>query len=185
MASSARESILQAAGNLFFQHGYRAIGIDTIIAESGVAKATLYRHFPSKDALIVAYLEEMNRQFWLWFDAAAQNAADPRGQLLAVFAALQELVSTPTCYGCPFLIAATEFPERDHPGHQIALANKQAVRARFAALCAQAGYAQPQMLADQLFLLMDAAFVAVRTYGVDNPARQVHAFAETLLRCAA
>ena len=76
--SSAREKILEVAGGLFFQYGYRAIGIDMIIAESQIAKATLYRHFKSKDDLIVAYLQDMNRQFWVWFDGATAPHDDPK-----------------------------------------------------------------------------------------------------------
>lgn len=185
MSSAAREKILSVAGVLFFRHGYRAVGVDTIIAESGVAKATLYRHFPSKDDLIVAYLEAMNTQFWAWFDQAANAHPDqPRAQLEAVFDALQTLVSTPTCYGCPFLMAAGEFPESDHPGHLVARQNKEAVRARLMALCAAAGLARSAALADHLLLLMDGAFMAVRLFGHNNPAAEVGSIVRTLLDCA-
>ncbi|MCC7207806.1 MAG: TetR/AcrR family transcriptional regulator [Anaerolineae bacterium] len=181
---SARQQILDTAARLFFQNGYRAIGIDTIVAESGVAKMTLYRHFPSKDALIAAYLEAMNAQFWAWFESAVEpQSGQPRAQLVAVFRALQKLVTTPACYGCPFLMAASEFPEAGHPGRQIALANKEAVRARLRDLCEQAGAPAPAQLADQLYLLMDGAFVAVRLFGVDNPAADVGLLAEQIIDC--
>lgn len=182
MTQSARERILTVAGQLFFEHGYRAVGIDTIIAQSGVAKATLYRHFASKDDLIAAYLTEMNVQFWAWFDdAAARHPANPRQQLIEVFYALQKLVTTPTCYGCPFIIAVGEFPAADHIAHQIARANKEAVRARLGALCQQLPLVDPPLVADQLFLLMDGAFAAVRTFGVNNPAARVGVVAEGLM----
>jgi AcrR family transcriptional regulator len=182
---STREQILDTAARLFFQNGYRAIGIDTIVAESGVAKMTLYRHFPSKDALIAAYLDDVNVQYWRWFEGAVESKPDqPREQLLAVFRALQILVTTPTCYGCPFLMAATEFPDHDHPGRRIALANKEAVRARLLALCEQAGAQNAQQLADTLFLLMDGAFMAVRMFGADNPAAHVGDMAAQVLDCA-
>jgi AcrR family transcriptional regulator len=185
MAAAARAHILQVAGELFFRYGYRAVGIDAIIAESGVAKATLYRHFASKDDLIVAYLQEMNTAFWNWFDRAAEQwLHDPQQQLLAVFTALQTLVTSPTCYGCPFLIAATEFPDPTHPGHRIALDHKQALRSRLFDLCQQLKVQDAQVLADQLYLLMDSAFVAVRVFGTDNPAARVGEFARLLLACA-
>ncbi|MCL4253565.1 MAG: TetR/AcrR family transcriptional regulator [Anaerolineae bacterium] len=179
--SSAREKILEVAGGLFFQYGYRAIGIDMIIAESQIAKATLYRHFKSKDELIVAYLEEMNRQFWAWFDGATAPHDDPKDQLIAVFDALQKLVSTPTCYGCPFLIAASEFPDPTHPSHEVARQNKELVRARLSALCHAMGAKNPDALASQLYLMMDGAFMAVRMYGVDNPANRVGEFARQMV----
>ncbi len=184
MTVSARDRILQTAGDLFFQYGYRAIGIDLIIAQSGVAKATLYRYFPAKDDLIAAYLEETNQRFWNWFDAAAAHGETPRDQLERVFEALQKLVTTPTCHGCPFLMAATEFPDRDHPGHQVAVRHKDAVRARFQALCESASLRNASVLADHLLLLLDGAFMAVRLYGIDNPAREVAASAKRLIACA-
>lgn len=181
---SAREQILTTAANLFFQQGYHAVGIDTIIAAAGIAKATLYRHFPSKDALIVAYLDDVNAQFWQWFDAAAAPYPDDaKAQLIAVFAALQTLVTTPTCYGCPFIMAAGEFPESTHPAHQVALQHKQALRARLRQMAAAAHLHNTIQVADHLFLLMDGAFMAARMFGIDNPAAQVATQAAQLIRC--
>lgn len=178
---SAREQLLETAARLFFQHGYRAIGVDAIVAESGVGKMTLYRHFPSKDDLIEAYLRDSNEKFWTWFEEAANGAAEPREQLLAVFQALQKLVTTSTCYGCPFLNAVVDFPEREYPGHQVAAEHKQAVRARFREMAERAGARSPDALADQLLVLMDGAFMAVRTFGARNPAAHVAQAAEALI----
>ena len=129
--SSAREQILQTAGRLFYRDGYRAVGVDTIVAESGMTKMTLYRYFPSKDTLIAAYLEESDAGFGSWFEQALgspDNSA--RDRLVALFTALEDLVTAPTCLGCPFLNAAVDFPCPDHPGHRAALAHKQAMRAQ-------------------------------------------------------
>ncbi len=179
---SARQRVLDTAAALFFRDGYRAVGVDTIVAESGVGKMTLYRHFPSKDDLIVAYLQDTDEKFWAWFAAATSAAAGvAREQLLAFFQSLETLVSKPTCYGCPFLNAAVDFPERGHPGHQAALAHKQAVRARFRELAEAAGARAPEALGDQLLLLMDGAFMAVRLFGPDNPAVRVADAARILL----
>lgn len=183
--SVTRQRILDTAAELFFREGYRAVGVDRIVERSGVAKMTLYRHFPSKDELIVAYLERANTQFWGWFErAVAVCGSEARAQLLALFEALEQLVGSPACHGCPFLNASLEFPELDHPGHQVALAHKQAVRRRLAALAASAGARQPALLGDQLLVLMDGAFMAVRMYGADNPARHVAAAARTLIDAA-
>jgi AcrR family transcriptional regulator len=179
---TTRQRILNIAGDLFFRQGYRAIGVDTIVKETGVAKMTLYRHFPSKDDLIVAYLEQVNRLFWEWFEAAIKPyEGKPRDQLVAIFEALEELVKSPKCFGCAFLVAASEFPELDSPGHQVALAHKQAVRDRFRDLARQAGARKPAILADQLLLLMDGAFAAVRMFGPTNPGANVAQAATALI----
>ena len=98
-----KEKLFQTATRLFYQHGYRAVGVDTIAAESGVGKMTLYRHYPSKDDLIVAYLQNSDEVFWDNFEQITKDALSPRDKLLAFFEALQEYVITPACYGCPFL----------------------------------------------------------------------------------
>jgi AcrR family transcriptional regulator len=177
---SARQKILDTAGARFYREGFRAVGIDTIIAESGVAKMTLYRHFPSKDDLIVAYLEESNRKFWAWFEAALGQGS-PRSQLLALFEGVQRLAASPICYGCTFQHAASDFPTHDHPGRRVALAHKQAVLARLRELAAAAGAPDPDGLAPQLLLLMDGAFVAARMFGPNNHAAQVAQAAATLI----
>jgi AcrR family transcriptional regulator len=180
--ATTRQRILDIAGDLFFRKGYRAVGVDTIVHEAGIAKMTLYRYFPSKDDLIVAYLEQVNQLFWDWFDAAIEPfEGEPGQQLVAVFAALEELVKSPQCYGCAFLVAASEFPELDSPGHQVALAHKQMVRDRLRELAGQAGARKPAVLADQLALLMDGAFAAVRVFGAGNPGAGVVDAATTLI----
>jgi AcrR family transcriptional regulator len=180
--SSTRQYILDTAGKLFFRNGFRAIGVDTIVRESGVAKMTLYRYFPSKEDLIVAFLEDANRSFWSWFEAAAQtHPGRPRQALLAVFTALEKLVGSPECYGCPFLLAASEFPEAASPGHRVALEHKDAVRRRFFELSQEAGARDPELLSGQLLLLMDGAFMAARLLGPDNPGRKVSRAAQALL----
>jgi AcrR family transcriptional regulator len=178
---NAREQLLAAAADLFYREGFRAVGVDTISAVSGVGKMTLYRHFSSKDDLIVAYLNEANAQFWAWFEKAVENAPTPRQKIVAFFESLAELASKPICHGCPFLNAAVDFPDPVHPGHAVALEHKNAVRARFRDLVEQAGYANPDRLADQLLLMMDGAFISIRLYGMDGPALYVARAAETLL----
>jgi AcrR family transcriptional regulator len=179
----ARRRILDTASRLFYRDGFHAVGIDTIIAESGVAKMTLYRHFPSKDDLIAAYLEESNRTFWEWLEGAmAADAGAPRRQLLAVFEEVEVLATSPSCLGCTFQGAAAEFPDLDHPGHRVALAHKQAVLARLRILAVDAGARDPEGLANGLLLLMDGAFVASRMFGrLDSPARHVARAASALI----
>jgi AcrR family transcriptional regulator len=173
--SSPKDALFGTAARLFYQHGYRATGVDTIAAESGIGKMTLYRHFPSKDDLIVAYLRDSNAMFWEYFEANTRGAATAREKLLAFFTSLQLYTLTPACYGCPFLNVTSEYPETDYPGHQVALEHKASVRRRFLELSAEAGAAQPEILADTLVLLMDGAYMAARVFGPspDSPASHV------------
>lgn len=175
-ATPPKEKLLAAAARLFYQHGYRAVGVDAIAEESGVGKMTLYRHFPSKEHLIVAYLNEADAQFWRWFDqTTGPFPGQPRQQLLAFFGAVQAIVTNPICLGCPFLNAAVDFPPPDHPGHRVALEHKRAARARFRELAEQVGARDPARVGDQLYLIMDAAFMAARMFGgtPDNPAANI------------
>jgi AcrR family transcriptional regulator len=167
-----KEQLFQTAARLFYQHGYRAIGVDTIAAESGIGKMTLYRHYPSKDDLIVAYLRDSNQVFWDQFEQITKDAPTAREKLLAFFEALQSYALSPECYGCPFINVAAEYPDADHAGHQVALEHKQSVLARFRQLAQEAGASQPEALASALFLLMDGAYVAARMFGAspDSPA---------------
>jgi AcrR family transcriptional regulator len=162
---AARERILEAAACLFYEDGIHAVGVDTIIAESGVAKMTLYRHFPSKDDLIAAYLERANERFWSWLEGEMAQAP----------------VTSPSCRGCGFQGAAAEFPEAAHPAHKVALAHKHQVLERFSALGREAKLRSPEGLAEQLLLLMDGAWVAARMFGPKNPAARVAEAAQALI----
>lgn len=179
---SARQRVLRVAGDLFSEHGFHAVGIDLIIERAGVAKATLYRHFPTKDDLIAAHLHITNERFWAWFDAAVDPEPPPAETLARLLEAVATLATSPACLGCSFQKAAAEFPERTHPGHEIAVAHKDAVRARLRELAAAAGARRPDELADGLLLLMDGAFAAARMYGPSNPGRHAGAAARALIR---
>lgn len=182
---SARDRILDTASDLFYRHGYHAVGIDTIIAASGVAKMTLYRHFESKDVLIAAYLERSNAEFMTWLEAAIADVDDPRAKLVAAFDATAELATSARCLGCTFQGAAAEFPEMDHPGHRVALDHKRSVLDRFAGLARDAGLRDPDRLAEQLLLLMDGAWVAARMFGPVNHAASAAAAARVLIEAHA
>jgi AcrR family transcriptional regulator len=176
-----KEKLFQTAAQLFYRYGYRAIGVDTIAAESGIGKMTLYRHYPSKDDLIVAYLMSYDELFWYHFEQVTKDAPSPRDKLLAFFEALQSYVQTPGCHGCPLINVAAEYPDSDYPGHHVALEHKQSVRERFHQLAQEAGSRQPAVLADQLFLLMDGAYMAARMFGTQNPASHLASAAQTLI----
>lgn len=166
---SARERLVATATELFYQDGIRAIGIDAVLAKSGVAKSTLYRTFASKDELIAAVAAEQNRRFWQWWDQVEQQNTDsPRQLVEALFTGVVEQISRSTFRGCPFINLATEFPDRTHPGAAIACANKQTVRQRLRKLSAAMGVRNPVRLGDQLALLMDGAYGRAITLGASD-----------------
>lgn len=170
--TAPKDRLFQTAARLFFRHGYRAVGVDTIAAESGVGKMTLYRHFPSKEDLILAFLRDSDDEFWRYFEASTSAATTARDKLLAFFEALQAYVTSPACLGCPFNNVVAEFPEPNDPGHRIAIEHKQAVRARFEELASATGAPEPVAIANALLMLMDGAYTAARMYGAsaNNPA---------------
>src|SRR5271168_3050378 len=100
---SARERILATASELFYREGIRAIGVDTVVEQSGVSKTSLYRPFDSKDALIAAFATERDRLFWAWWDGVEQqHAGDPRALLEALLSGVAEKIGRPAYRGCPF-----------------------------------------------------------------------------------
>ncbi|MCZ7435178.1 TetR/AcrR family transcriptional regulator [Micromonospora sp. WMMC241] len=154
-AGTARDRILETAFRLFYAYGPRGVGVDTVIAESGVAKATLYKHFPSKDDLVLAYLDKVD-QAWSGALHAAAGAAgdDPRAQLVGMFDALTGACRREGYHGCAFINTAAESPAGS-PVHARTVAHKNAVRAWVTDLARQAGAAEPELLARQLTLLLD------------------------------
>jgi AcrR family transcriptional regulator len=169
-----RQRILDTASEMFYRDGVRAVGIDAIIARSGVAKMSLYRNFPSKDALVTAWLEDRDAFFWRrWERAEATRAGDPHGQLEAILDMVAVTVSHPKWRGCPFLNTGTEFPEPDHPARAVILANKRAVRKQLQALTMAAGARDPALLAQQLQLLIDGAYAIGQSLGPSGPAKTV------------
>ncbi len=133
--SAARQRLLETARELFYQEGIRAIGVDTIVERSGVGKATLYRHFPTKDALIAAYLAEEDRAHQQWFEEiVAASEYSPKEQLLAWFEACDQRLKEPGFRGCPFLNAMAEIAETEHPAYQRAAQHERAFRDRLAQL---------------------------------------------------
>lgn len=180
---SARERIFGTASELFYRHGIRAVGVETIAAEAATTKMGLYRNFPSKDDLVAEWLRSHDEKFWQHWDAMSRRHPDnPRRQLDAAFALLSKHFADPRARGCPMANAAVEITERTHPARRVIEAHKKKLRTRLLELCAAAGARQPQLLADQLFLLMEGAQVTVVTLGVRGPARNVVPAAKALIR---
>jgi AcrR family transcriptional regulator len=182
-SAETREHVLAVARDLFYWHGIRATGVDTIASEAGVSTTTLYRLFASKDALVAAYVEREGRLYREWFETATAGPPDrPRERLLALFGALAEQVTPRDCRGCPFQMALAELPDPDGGGHRLAAGTKAWVRARLGELTAQlAGVADPAALADSLMLVLEGVYASAPALGADGPARRARAVAEALL----
>lgn len=155
--------LLGVASELFYEDGIHAVGVDTIAAESGVTKRTLYDRFGSKDNLVAAYLQARHAAWWARVEERLAEAPAPR--VLAVFDAY-ELDAEPSHRGCAFLNAAGELPA-EHPGYRVVRAHKQAVRRLLANLLREdhPWIEDPETVADHVFLLLEGA-VAHR--GVDG-----------------
>jgi AcrR family transcriptional regulator len=156
-SSAARARILDTATRLFYARGLRAVGVDTIIAESGVAKATFYKHFPAKDDLVVAYLDRVDEVWTGQLHAAAEAAGPaPADRLIGVFGALDSACRRDGYRGCGFINAAAE----SAPGtvaHDRTVAHKQKVLSWLGNLATDAGAPHPERLARSLALLLDGA----------------------------
>lgn len=163
--SPARARILDTGFRLFYAHGIRSVGVDRIIAESGVAKATFYHHFPTKEELVLAYLDEVDTVWTGQLHAAAASAGEsPAEQLVGMFDALTTACRRSGYRGCAFINAAGEY-EVGTPVHARTLAHKDAVRAWVRELAVRAGAADPDALARSLTLLLDGGWPVDRWTG--------------------
>lgn len=152
-AGSARRRLLDTATRLFYEGGIHAVGVDRIIAEAGVAKATFYNHFPSKDDLVVAYLEEIDR-----LGRAAVGALPkqpPRKMIAAIMGRISEAVTMGGWRGCPFLNAAAEYPDPASPVRQAINARRVWYHDSLRNLLAEDGDPAPSVTASLLVALSD------------------------------
>jgi AcrR family transcriptional regulator len=164
---AARDRILATACDLFYREGIRAVGIDRIIAEAGVAKASLYANFSSKDDLIVAYLAYLRDVWQAEVDAELAGIDDPVEAIRRLFELLGEDFGDATFRGCPFGNAAAEFPDRSHPSRRVTDAYRSWLRQRLAGLAGAAGFEDPPAVATALVLVYDGACVGAKLDDAD------------------
>ena len=180
-----RERILQAARELFYRDGISAVSIDAIAAAAGTNKMTLYRHFSSRDELIAAYLEQLAAEGeGVWDEARAAHPGDPQAQLRYLMRRVSQFAAESTGRGCALANAAVELAERKHPARKVVEAHKRRQCERLIALCREAGYAKPERIAEELFLLVEGARVSVQSVGREGPGARLYALAEGLLEAA-
>jgi AcrR family transcriptional regulator len=172
-----QERILETTDRLFYRQGLRAVGVDTIAAEVGISKRTLYNHFPSKDALIVAYLSRR-------FRPTRASDKTPAEQILGDFDRLERAFARDGFRGCPFVNAVAELSEPTHAANKIAIAFKEQRRMWFRELLTRLEIADPDRLATQLMLLVDGAIAAALVRGDPKMARAAREAARVLLTAA-
>jgi AcrR family transcriptional regulator len=161
------ERLLEAASDLFYREGIRAVGVDTISSKAGVSKRTLYNRFGGKAELVAEYLRRRDERWRVYLQEQTEGVADPREKLLAVFGAYEEWLVGEDFRGCAFANAAAEIPDPDHPARIVAQRHKEGVREHMAALAKEAGFDEPEALAERLLLLLEgaAATAAMRRSG--------------------
>ncbi|MFF2321477.1 TetR/AcrR family transcriptional regulator [Agrobacterium sp. NPDC058088] len=159
MREAISDHILTAAGALFYREGIRAVGIDRIIEEANVAKATLYRHFPSKDHLVAAYLQARHERVIHSLQKVLEAGIAPKEQVKLIFEQLHEKADSPDFRGCAFALAVAEHGESERVV-VVARAHKAMVREVFATILARAGSAV-EIAAAHLSLLYEGALATV------------------------
>src|SRR5947209_14073024 len=161
---SPRERILAAASELFYRHGIRAVGVEAIAEAAGTNKMTLYRHFPSKDELVAEYLRQAaSESDRCWHAYERSHPGDPLAQIRAWLAEMADHLANPGERGCALANAAVELPDKAHPARRVIEDYKIAQRNLLIDLCQRAGLTEPEMLADELHLLLEGARVTAQS----------------------
>ena len=183
--ADVRDKILETASSLFYLQGVRAVGVDLVVEKAGVAKTSLYRYFRTKDDLVAAFLEQQDRAFWeTWDEAAEQHRDDARAELDAQLTWIGERSNCDGYRGCPQINVSAEFPEPDHPARKVARAHKLELRRRLRAIAERLAVASPDMLAGQLALLVNGAFVSTQVFEPAEAAPMLRAAARALIAAA-
>ena len=177
-----RERLLAVAGELFYRNGIRAVGVDAIAEAAGTNKMTLYRHFASKDELVAEYLRQSAKgEAANWERLKAAHPGDPLAQLRAWLKDMSGHVVNRDERGCPLANAAVELPEKDHPARRVIEECKVATRKRVIELCRAAGLSEPDLLADELSLMLEGARVTAQSVGIDGLGARLKRISEALI----
>jgi AcrR family transcriptional regulator len=179
------EKIIAIASGLFETRGIQASGVDTIIAEAGIAKATLYKYFPSKNLLITAYLRDKSDKFYDWINTRlASKKADSIEILISLCELVEQWISTPEFHGLPFHIASVEFPDPDHPINQYSAVLAVELQGYLSKIAEVAGAKDPQALGQQLTILFEGAALVERLSPGSGAANRAKNAAITLIKAS-
>lgn len=180
-ADSLQSQLLDATERLIYSDGIHATGMDAIVKASGVARKTLYRYYPNKEALIVAALERRDERWMQWFIQATSGSDDPGERLLSVFPALRSWFESESFHGCAFLNAAGETGDPSSAIRRVSRMHKDRLQSYLAELAGAANYADPALLASQLLLLIDGAISVALVFGTPGAADEAAGVARLLL----
>ena len=177
-----RDHLIDVAADVFNRMGYHAAGVDRIIAAAGIAKTTLYRHFESKEDLIVAVLRRIDENFRSDMRRAVDGQiSDPKQKILATFDYLESWFASAAFYGCPFVSAAREYGQRSSPVFQEVAMHKRLMLAYFEELAHAAKFIDPKDVAMEINLLHDGATATAHIVGSAHAAQMAKKIAEHLL----
>ncbi len=178
-----RDRIFKTACDLFYRHGIRGVGVDTIASEAGTNKMSFYRSFPSKNELVAEYLRDQVREGWAWWDSViAPHAGNPRAQVEALFDAHALRSCTSDSRGCALANAAVEIDEEDHPARRVLEEHKKELRRRFYQLAKELRAHEPQALGDALLLLFEGSYLTQLTFhSKHGPAQNAATAARALI----
>jgi len=167
MATTTRQRLIEAALQRFYRDGFRNVGIDQVLADVGISKTAFYKHFESKDDLMLAVLQMKN----VWLQdllrevACRRDGRNPAEQLRSLFDVVEQTIASDNYKGCIFVNVAMEFPLLHEPAHQAAAEHKRAIEAIVRELAAQAGVDDPTAMAQELCLIMEGAYVTRQVTG--------------------
>jgi AcrR family transcriptional regulator len=179
---AVRDKLVGIATELFYDHGVRAIGVDEVVRRAGMAKASLYRWFPTKDDLVLAVLQQRDDSFWARWDATAARHPDARAELDAQLTWIQEVATRKGYRGCAFINTAAEFSAADSERiRQRCAEHEYELARRLRTLTARIGVDDHDRLADQLHLAIVGAFAVGGIYPQGGPAIRLRALAEDLV----
>ena len=174
--------ILKSARELFYRGGIHTVSVDAIAEAAGTNKTTLYRHFDSKDELVAECLRELSRELdRAWAEIERDHGGEPKQQLLAWLRFIAEFKVGPDQRGCAFANVAIELPDPNHPARRVIEEAKSRFRQLIAELCREAGLRDPELLADELFLLGEGARVAGQALGPSGPVERLSEMFESLV----
>jgi AcrR family transcriptional regulator len=177
-----RSRLLAVAAELFYRHGIRAVGVEAIAEAAGTNKMTLYRHFQSKDELVAECLRQFARegvQRWQLYEDT--HPGDPRAQVRAWLADVANILADKNHRGCALANAAIELPDRTHPARRVVEEFKLGQRKHLTQLCRSAGLNDPEMLADELYLLLEGARVTAQSVGSEGLGARLTRMGEAMI----
>lgn len=184
MRPSKRDELVQKALVIFYREGFHAAGMDLLAEETGISKTTMFKHFRTKEDLILAVLRLRDENFRNWLFRRMKQAGPPRAQLLAMFDALAEWFGEPNYRSCMFIKASSEYPDPGHPVHALSAEHKRLLFRQVRDLAEQAGARDPALLARQLLLLKEGAIVTAHLGHEKAPATDAGMAAKLLIDAA-